>query len=49
MDKDEVKKIFFELLTEDEDFKQRLTEFILNAVAEKFVEKIAQEEEPPKS
>jgi len=49
MDKDEVKKIFFELLTEDEDFKQRLTEFILNAVAEKFVEKIAQVDEPPKS
>ena len=44
MDKNEVKKIFFELLTEDEDFKQRLTEFILNAVAEKFSEKIAQDE-----
>lgn len=44
MSRDEVKKIFFELLTEDEEFKRKLTEFILNAVAEKFVERVAQDE-----
>lgn len=49
MSKEDFKQIFFELLTEDEEFKKRLTEFIINVVAEKFVEKIAQEEEPPKS
>ena len=49
MSREEIKRIFFELLTEDEEFKQRLTEFILSAVAEKFVERVAQVEEPPKS
>ncbi len=49
MSKEEIKRIFFELLTEDEEFKQRLTEFILSAVAEKFVERVAQNVEPPKS
>ena len=49
MSKEEFKQIFFELLTEDEDFKQKLTEFIINAVAEKFVERVAQIEEPPKA
>ena len=47
MSKDDVKKIFFELLAEDEEFRRKLTEFILNAVAEKFVERVAKEEEPP--
>ena len=47
MTKLEVKQIFFDLLTEDEEFRKKLTEFILNAVAEKFVEKVAQVEEPP--
>ena len=47
MTKLEVKQIFFDLLTEDEEFQKKLTEFILNAVAEKFVEKVAQVEEPP--
>ena len=49
MDKDAVKRIFFELLNNDEDFQKKLTEFILNAVAEKFVERVAQVEEPPQS
>ena len=47
MSKDEVKKIFFELLAEDEEFQRKLTKFILNAVAEKFVERVAQVEESP--
>ncbi len=49
MSREEIKRIFFELLTEDEEFKQRLTEFIVSAVAEKFDERVVQETEPPKS
>ena len=49
MTKIEVRQIFFELLTEDKEFQQKLTEFILAAVAEKFVERVAQEVEPPKT
>ena len=49
MSREEVKRTFFELLTEDKQFKQRLTKLILAAVAEKFVERFGHDVEPPKS
>ena len=45
MSREEIKRIFFELLTEDEEFKQRLTEFILAAVAENDLDKQRGEKE----
>ena len=45
MSKEEFKQIFFELLTEDDEFQKKLTEFIFNAVAKKFAERVAQDKE----
>ena len=49
MEKDDFKKIFFELLNDDEEFQRKLAEFILDAVAKKFDEHLTPAEEPPKS
>ena len=43
MSKEEVRKIFFELLAEDKEFQRKLTRFILRAVAKKFSKRLAQD------